>query len=192
MSGKYIRSSRPFFPKEDIERLVLDIATALDEGRLRNGKNLSTFEQRFAEYIGVKDAIAFDSDGNSLETALQYYNVRDREVVVCTNSFISIPNSVVYTGGKVVFADIKEDTLSMDPNSLSQNISGDTCGVIVTHIAGFPNPDLNEIIKICREHNLFLIEDATHAAGATVNGQKVGTFGNVAVFAFTPTKVFTT
>jgi perosamine synthetase len=170
----------------------LDIATALDEGKLRNGKNLREFEQMFAEYIGVKDAIAFDSDGDALETALQYYGVKDREVVVCTNSFISIPNSVVYAGGKVVFADIREDTLSMDPNSLSQNISDHSCGVIVTHIAGFPNPDLRKIMEICREHNLFLIEDATHAVGATVNGRKVGTFGDAAVFAFTPTKVLTT
>jgi dTDP-4-amino-4,6-dideoxygalactose transaminase len=64
--------------------------------------------------------------------------------------------------------------------------------VIVTHIAGFPNPDLRKIMEICREHNLFLIEDATHAVGATVNGRKVGTFGDAAVFAFTPTKVLTT
>jgi perosamine synthetase len=92
----------------------------------------------------------------------------------------------------VVFADIREVTLSMDPYSLSQNISKDTCGVIVTHIAGFPNPDLKEIMEICREHNLFLVEDATHAVGAMVNGQKVGTFGDAAVFAFTPTKVLTT
>jgi perosamine synthetase len=192
VSKNFIRSSRPFFPKEDIERLVLDIATALDEGKLRNGKNLREFEQMFAEYIGVKDAIAFDSDGDALETALQHYDVKDREVVVSTNSFISIPNSVVYAGGKVVFADIREDTLSMDPNSLSENISGNTRGVIVTHIAGFPNPDLNEIIETCREHNLFLVEDATHAVGATVNSRKVGTFGDAAVFAFTPTKVLTT
>lgn len=192
MSGKYIRSSRPLFPKEDIERLVLDIATVLEEGKLRNGKNLREFEQMFAEYIGVKDAIAFDSEGDALETGLQYYGVKNREVVVCTNSFISIPNSVVYAGGKVVFADIREDTLSMDPNSLSQNISGNTCGVIVTHIAGFPNPDLKEIMEICRENNLFLVEDAAHAVGATVDGRKVGTFGDAAVFDFAPTKVLTT
>ncbi|HGE72541.1 TPA: DegT/DnrJ/EryC1/StrS family aminotransferase, partial [Candidatus Poribacteria bacterium] len=114
------------------------------------------------------------------------------EVIVCTNSFISIPNSVVYAGGKVVFAGIRKETLSMDPNSLKRNISENTCGVIVTHIAGFPNPDLREIMGICEKHGLFLIEDATHAVGATIGGQKVGTFGDAAVFAFTPTKVLTT
>ena len=192
ISSKYIRSSRPFFPKEDIDRLILDIATVLEEGRLRNGRNLSTFENMFAEYIGIKNTVAFDSDSSALETALRYYGARGHEVIVCTNSFISIPNSVLFAGGKVVFADIREETLSMNPDSLLQNVTKKTRGVIVTHIAGFPNPDLEKIIEICRKNNLFLIEDATHAAGATVNGQKIGTFGDSAIFAFTPTKVMTT
>lgn len=192
MSRKYIRSSRPFFPDEDTGGIISDIAETLRDGRLRNGKNLLKFEGSFAEYVGTKEAIAFDSDSDALETALHYYHVKDCEVIVCTNSFISIPNSVIYAGGKVVFADIREDTLSMNPNSLSENISENTCGVIVTHIAGFPNPDLKEIIDICKRHNLFLFEDATHAVGATINGRKVGTFSEAAVFAFTPTKVFTT
>jgi len=192
LTNKFIRSSRPFFPKEDIERILLDIAAVLEEGRLRNGANLNAFEKMFADYIGVKNAVAFDSDVSALETVLQYYNVKNREVIVCTNSFISIPNSVVYAGGKVVFADIRKETLSMDPNSLKRNISENTCGVIVTHIAGFPNPDLKEIMEICEKHGLFLIEDATHAVGATFEGRKVGTFGDAAVFAFTPTKVLTT
>ena len=189
---KLIRSSRPFFPKEDIDLICRDIAKALDEGRLRNGRNLADFERMFAEYIGVGEAVAFDSDGNALETALQHFGVKGREVVVCTNSFVSIPNSVVYAGGKVAFADIREETLSMDPASLVKRVSEDTCGVVVTHIAGFPNPDLMEIVEICRDRGLFLVEDATHAAGAVIEGRKVGSFGDAAVFAFTPTKVLTT
>jgi perosamine synthetase len=192
LGEKFVRSSRPFFPKQDIKLITRDIAKVLEEGRLRNGANLLAFERMFAEYIGVKEAVAFDSDGNALETALQYYDVKDCEVVVCTNSFISIPNSVVYSGGKVVFADIREETLSMNPDSLAKNISRNTRGVVVTHIAGFPNPDLSEITEICKRHDLFLIEDATHAVGATINDRKVGTFGNAAIFAFTPTKVLTT
>lgn len=191
MSEKYIRSSRPYFPKEDIDRILVDVREALETGRLRNGKNLLEFERMFAEYIGVKNAVAFDSDGDALETALRYYGAEGREVVVCTNSFISMPNSVVYAGGKVVFADIRAETLSMDPGSLRKCISEKTCGVVVTHIAGFPNPDLKEIIEICDEHDLFLIEDATHAPGAMFEGKKMGAFGKAGIFAFTPTKVLT-
>jgi dTDP-4-amino-4,6-dideoxygalactose transaminase len=192
MSGKHVRSSRPYFPKEDLDSLLLDIRRALETGRLRNGMNLLEFERMFAEYIGVKNAVTFDSDGDALETALRHYGVEGREVVVCTNSFISIPNSIVYAGGRVVFADIRAETLSMNPDSFRKCVTEKTAGVVVTHIAGFPNPDLKELMEICREKSLFLIEDATHAAGAEFKGQKVGTFGEAAAFAFTPTKVLTT
>ncbi len=153
---------------------------------------MKIFEDQTATYLGVDGAVAFDSDSSAYETALRYFGVEGKEVVVCTNSFISVPNSVMFAGGKVVFADIKADTLSMDPDSLERNLSSDTRGVIVTHIAGFPNPDLQRIQEICRNRNLFLIEDATHAIGASVYGKKAGSFGDAAVFSFTPTKVITT
>ncbi len=189
---KIIRSSRPFFPEEDIQKISADISETLQEGMLRKGKNFVAFEKEVAEYLCIKSSVAMDSDSSALETALGYFNVKNREVAVCTNSFVSVPNSVLYAGGKVVFVDIGEDSLSMDPESLLANISKDTCGVIVTHIAGFPNPYLREIMDICRKHDLFLVEDATHAIGATMNGKKLGTFGDAGVFAFTPTKVLTT
>jgi perosamine synthetase len=192
LNEKIIRSSRPFFPNEDITKITSDISKALEDGLLRNGQNLRNFERGLSEYLRIKNAIALDSDSSALETALNYFGVANREVIVCTNSFISVPNSVLFSGGKVVFADIREESLSMDPESLRSHISKDTCGVIVTHIAGFPNPDLKEIIEICKKHDLFLIEDSTHAIGATVASQKVGTFGDAGIFAFTPTKVLTT
>ena len=190
--SKLICSSKPFFPQEDINQILFGIGKVLEEGQFRNGKNVPIFENNFAQYIGVRSAVAFDSDSSAYETALHYFDVKGKEVVVCTNSFVSVPNSVVAAGAKPVFADIKAETLSMDPRSLRQNISPNTCGVIVTHISGFPNPDLKEIIDICKEHGVFLLEDSTHAIGATINGQKVGSFGDAAVFAFTPTKVLTT
>jgi perosamine synthetase len=190
--NKLIRSSKPFFPQEDITQILAGIGKVLDEGQFRNGKNVAIFENMVAQYIGVKSAVAFDSDSSAYETALHYFGVKAKEVVVCTNSFVSVPNSVVAAGAKPVFADIRAETLSMNAKSLRQNISPNTCGVIITHISGFPNPDLKEVMDICKERGLFLIEDATHAIGATVNGQKAGSFGDVAIFAFTPTKVLTT
>ncbi len=187
-----IRSSKPVFPKEDIDLLLEDIGKVLIGGQFRDGKNVSDFENQVAQYIGVKGAVAFDSDSSSFETILRYFDVGGKEVVVCTNSFISVPNSVVAAGGKVVFADINSDTLSMDPKSLKQNVTENTKGVIVTHIAGFPNPDLTEIAEFCRKNNYFLVEDATHALGAKIFEQKAGSFGDAAVLAFTPTKVLTT
>jgi dTDP-4-amino-4,6-dideoxygalactose transaminase len=172
--------------------MLQDIRVALQQGQLRNGKNLKRYEKTFAKYIGVGNAVAFDSDQSAFETALHYYGIKGMEVVVSTNSFISVPNSVVTAGGKVVFADIGADTLSMDLGNVKKKLSDRTAGVIVTHIAGFPNPHLNEIAGLCKEKGLFLIEDATHAVGATVKGRKMGTFGDSAVFASTPTKPMTT
>ncbi|MCW4029156.1 MAG: DegT/DnrJ/EryC1/StrS family aminotransferase [Candidatus Bathyarchaeota archaeon] len=192
MSKPLIRSSKPCFPPEDIAPILADFKEVLEEGQFRNGKNVAIFENMAAQYLGVGSAIAFDSDSSAYETALRYFGVGTGDVVVCTNSFISVPNSVVAVGAKPVFADIRAETLSMNPSSLKENLTCKTRGVILTHIAGFPNPDLNKIMEICREHGLFLIEDATHSLGATVNGKKVGTFGDAGVFSFTPTKVLTT
>ncbi|MGD6850505.1 MAG: DegT/DnrJ/EryC1/StrS family aminotransferase [Candidatus Bathyarchaeia archaeon] len=189
---KLIRSSKPFFPQEDINPLLSDIGKVLENGQFRFGKNVEIFEDQTASYLGVDGAVAFDSDSSAYETALRFFGVEGKEVVVCTNSFISVPNSVLFAGGKVVFADIKADSLSMDPDSLESHLSPDTRGVIITHIAGFPNPDLQRIQEICRDRGLFLIEDATHAIGGSVFGKKVGGFGDAAVFSFTPTKVITT
>jgi perosamine synthetase len=190
--NRLIRSSKPVFPAEDIDPILAQIREVIEQGQFRFAKNVPIFEQMVAQYIGIKNAVAFDSDSSAYETILRYFDVKGGEVVVCTNTFISVPNSVVFAGGKPVFADIRADTLSMDPDSLMKNITPKTRGIIVTHISGFPNPDLKKIVEICKEHQLFLIEDATHAIGATVNGQKAGTFGDAAVFAFTPTKVLTT
>ncbi len=178
-----IRSSRPYFPEADLDPLLQDIKTALQQGTLRNGKNLKLYEKIFSEYTGAENAVAFDSDQSALETALHYFGVKSKEVIVSTNSFISIPNSVATQGGKVVFADIEADTLSMDFESVQKKVSNKTTGIIVTHIAGFPNPHLNKIAQLCQQKGLFLIEDTTHAIGATIQGQKTGTFGDAAVFA---------
>jgi dTDP-4-amino-4,6-dideoxygalactose transaminase len=189
---KLIRSSKPVFPPEDINPILRDIEAVLGDGQFRFGKNVKAFEDMARTYLGLAGAVAFDSDSSAYETALHYFGAEGKEVVVCTNSFVSVPNSVVAVGAKPVFADIRAESLSMNPESLERNITADTAGVIVTHISGFPNPDIHRIQAICREHGLFLIEDATHAIGAIVNGQKVGSFGDAAVYAFTPTKVITT
>jgi perosamine synthetase len=187
-----IRSSKPVFPPEDISPIHQDIKTVLEDGQFRFAKNVKAFEDLAKAYLGIEGTVAFDSDSSAYETALRYFGAEGKEVVVCTNSFVSVPNSVVAVGAKPVFADICAESLSMSPESLEKNITSKTAGVIVTHISGFPNPDLKRIQSICKDRGLFLIEDATHAIGATIDGRKVGGFGDAAVYAFTPTKVITT
>jgi len=83
------------------------------------------------------------------------------------------------------------ENLCLDSNSVKQKIQKDTKGIIIVHIGGVVPPQTKEIQEICREHNLFLIEDAAHAHGSTLNGKPAGTFGDAAAFSFYPTKVMT-
>ena len=106
---KLIRSSLPVFPKEDIPMLLSQIGEVLESGQFRFGKNVKIFEDEAARYLGVGGAVAFDSDSSAYETALRYFGASGKEVVVCTNSFISVPNSVMTGGAKADFADIKAD-----------------------------------------------------------------------------------
>jgi len=104
---KLIRSALPVFPKEDMPMLLSQIGEVLESGQLRFGKNIKIFEDNVARYLGVGGAVAFDSDSSAYETALRYFGATNKEVVVCTNSFISVPNSVIAVSAKAVFADIK-------------------------------------------------------------------------------------
>jgi len=109
---------------------------------------------------------------------------------VPTNTFFATPLAVLHAGGEVIFADV-EDNLCLDPASLERNIRSDTRAVIVVHIGGLITPKINEIIEICQQHDLYLIEDAAHAHGSTLDGKKAGSFSIAAAFSFYPTKVIT-
>ncbi len=122
---------------------------------------------------------------------LTYYNIKDSEVIVPTNTFISDPNAVLLAGGKPVFADMNPNTLGIDIDDVQRKVTEKTKGVIVVHIAGLVCPQIHEIKLFCREKGLFLLEDCAHAHGASMDGQKAGTFGDVGCFSFYPTKVMT-
>jgi perosamine synthetase len=146
----------------------------------------------FREYCGVRNAVAVSSCTAALEIALRYFDVKEKEVIVPTNTFIASSNAIFYSGGIPILADIKADTLCLDPADLLKRITSKTKGVIVVHVAGLPCPETEEVREICQENGLFLLEDAAHAHGATINDQKTGSFGDVGCFSFYPTKVMTT
>ena len=91
-----------------------------------------------------------------------------------------------------ILADIKKETLCIDPNEIRKKISANTKGVMVVHLAGLIPPEMKEIQEICKENNLFLIEDAAHAPGASIDNKKAGNLGDVGCFSFFPTKPMTT
>ena len=178
------------FPEEDRKKLLKQINGILESGQLTLGKYTREFEEGFAQYVGTKYAVAVNSGTSALEIILRATDIGGSSVIVPTNTFFATPASVIHGGGKVIFADIVND-LCLDPKSLKKSIQKDTKAVIVVHIGGVISPQIIEIQQICKEHNLFLIEDAAHAHGSTLDGQKAGTFGVAAAFSFYPTKVMT-
>lgn len=187
-----IPSTMPFFRENDIQEISEEVQNILKNGRLILGPYTYEFEENFGEYCGVKHAIAVSSCTAALEIVLRYFDVGGKEVIVPTNTFIATSNAVLYSGGIPVLTDINPDTLCMDPDSLLKNITPKTKGVIIVHIAGIISPEIEEIKQICKDRNLFLIEDDAHAHGAMINGQKAGSLADAGCFSFYPTKVMTT
>ena len=187
-----VQAAKPFFHEDDIKSIVNRIEAVLKSGKLFMGDNVNELEKLFAEYIGVRNAVAVNSGTSALEIPMRYFDVKKREVIVPTNSFVASANTVIYAGGRPVMADIREDTLCIDPESIKEKINSKTKGVMVVHLAGLVCPQIKEIQEICQENNLFLIEDAAHAHGASIDGIKAGNLGNVGCFSFFPTKLMTT
>lgn len=187
-----VPSAKPFFKQEDIQTILGGVQTILESGRLILGPYTKDFEKNYREYCEVKHAVAVSSGTAALEIALRYFNVTGKEVIVPTNTFVASSNAVIYAGGTPILADIKADTLCLDPDDMKRRITTKTRGVIVVHIAGLVCPQMEEIREICKEKEIFLIEDAAHAHGATINGEKAGSLGDAGCFSFYPTKVMST
>ena len=186
-----IPAAKIYFPEEDRKDLLKQIDGILESGQLTLGKYTREFEEQFAAYVGTKYAIAVNSGTSALEIPLRALDVKGHLVIVPTNTFFATPASVIHAGGEVIFADVTEDNICIDPESVKENIREDTKGIIVVHIGGVVPPQIKEIQEICEDHGLFLIEDAAHAHGSTLDGKKAGGFGDAAAFSFFPTKVMT-
>lgn len=185
-----VPAARIYFPEEDRKELLQKIDGILKSGQLTLGQYTREFEQKFAELTGTKHAVAVSSGTSALEIILRALDIEGSSVIVPTNTFFATPAAVIHAGGKVVFADATEN-LCLDSADVKKKIRRDTRAVIIVHIGGVVPPQVSEIQQICREHDLYLIEDAAHAHGSTLDGKKAGSFGIAAAFSFYPTKVMT-
>jgi len=149
--------------------------------------NVSKFENEFKNYIKAKKCVALNSGTAALHLALSLINIKNKEVILPSLSFVSTAHSVIYNGGLPVFVDVNPDTLCIDVNQIKKAITKKTKVVLPVHFAGMPC-ELNYIQKVCREYNLTLIEDAAHAAGASYMNKKIGTHGTAVCFSFHPVK----
>lgn len=186
-----IQVAKPYFPSEDIEKILIKIREVLQSGMLMQGKYVEEFEQEFAKYVGTKYAVAVNSGTAALQGIYEYFNVNNKEVLVPTNTFIATANAVIYAGGNPVLVDIDKEMLAIDLEDLEKKITERTVGITLVHLAGFVSPQIDRIKQICQKYNLFLIEDAAHAHGSTWQGKKAGSLSKAGAFSFVATKVMT-
>jgi len=182
----------PYFPAEDRLTILKMIENVLISGQLTQSAHLVEFEQLCARMTGTKYAFGVNSGGTALELVLSALNVGGGEVIVPTDTFVATPNSVVRAGGTPVFVDISEKNLAISIESLESCITHKTRGVILVHMFGLMAAQINDIKELCKKNNLFLIEDAAHAHGATYLGKPAGSLGVAGCFSYYATKVLTT
>lgn len=174
--------------ESDIQAVV----DTLKSDWLTTGPKVHEFECAFAEYAGARFAISFSSGTAALHAAafaagLQYGD----EAITTPLTFAATANCVLYQGARPVFADVRADTLNLDPDLVKQKISSRTKALLPVDYAGHP-ADLDAFLEIAGAHGLVVIEDACHALGAEYRGRKIGSLSHMTVFSFHPVKHLTT
>jgi len=180
--------SGPDITSKEIEAVVSVLKTKY----LSLGPKLTLFEEKFAQYIGVKYAVALNSGTSALHLCVRALGIHDGDEVITTPfSFVASTNCFLFERAKPVFVDIDPDTLNIDEDEIEAKITKKTKAILPVHVFGYP-ANMKKIRQIAKKHNLYIIEDACEAIGAEIGGRKAGTFSDCAVFAFYPNKQMTT
>ena len=157
-----------------------------------SGKYVNQFEEAFAKYCGVKYAVAVCNGTVAIHLALSALGIgRGDEVIIPSFTMIATAFAVCYTGAKPVFVDADKDTWNIDVTKIEEKITQNTKAIIPVHIFGNPC-NMDEIGKIAKKHNLYILEDAAEAHGAEFKGKKTGSFSDIASFSFFANKNLTT
>ncbi len=176
--------ARPSLGPEEAEA----VQAVLTSGIIAEGHVTRSFEHEFAAYCGVAHAVAINNGTAALHAALLAAGVGSGdEVIVPAFTFFATASSVSMTGAKPVFADVLRDTCCIDPDSVYDRITEKTKAIIGVHLYGQPC-DAFLLREICSDRGLLFIEDAAQAHGASINGVKVGSIGDLACFSFYATK----
>jgi len=185
---KLLPYGHQWIDEEDV-KVVIEV---LRSDWITQGPKVAEFEEEFARCVGARYAVAVNSGTAALHTACFAAQIEKGDEAITTPiTFAASANCVLYQGGTPVFADIKEDTLNIDPEEIKKKINQKTKALIPVDFTGLP-VDLEEIQEIARKYNLIIIEDASHALGATYKGSKIGSISDMTIFSFHPVKHITT
>ena len=188
MSEIKVPIAKPIIGDEEIENVV----EVLKSGMIAQGPKVEEFEEKFADWVGAEYGIAVNSGTAALHTALLSCDIGPEDEVITTPfTFIASGNSIVYTGAKPVFADIDLKTYTLKPKSIEGLITENTKAIMPVQLYG-QSANMDELNEIAEKYGLIVIEDAAQAHGATCNGKKVGSMGDMSCFSFYPTKNMTT
>jgi len=164
------------------------IAEVIAQSAFIRGKHVDAFEQAWAQTLKVKHCISCANGTDALYIAMRGLGIKaGDEVITTAHSWIATSETITQTGGRVVFCDTQEGTFNINPRLIEAKITKATVGIIPVHLCGQP-ADIDEIMRIAKKHNLWVIEDCAQAHLATYKGRLVGTFGNAATFSFYPGK----
>lgn len=151
------------------------------------GKEVSSFEKEFASYIGTKYCVGLASGLDALWIAFRLLNIGPGdEVLVQGNTYIASVMGITINGATPIFIE-PDEHYGMDPEKIEQAITDKTKAILVTHLYGMASR-MNEIVSICKKHNLRLVEDCAQSHGACFNGKMTGSFGDIGCFSFYPSK----
>ncbi len=160
----------------------------LDSCQFALGAEVSAFENAFADFVGVRHAVACSSGTSALHLALLAAGVEPGdEVITVPFTFVATAAAIEYCGARPVLVDIDPVTYCMDPGAVEGAITGRTRAIMPVHLYGQP-ADMDPILEIARRHGLKVVEDAAQAHGAEYRGRRAGGLGEVAAFSFYPTK----
>ena len=180
MPNRKIAIAKPNFGKEEMDA----VKEVLNSGILVSGPKTSTFEKDFAEYIGVKYAVAVTNGTVALDVALKTLNIGPGdEVITSAFSFIASSNCILFQNAKPVFADIDPKTFNIDPSDVVEKITDKTKAMIPIHLFGQP-AKMDALIEIAQDNGIALVEDAAQAHGAEYKGRKIGSIGDFGCFNF--------
>jgi dTDP-4-amino-4,6-dideoxygalactose transaminase len=186
-----IPAARIQFLPEDRAWIAERISECLATGQLTLGKYGAEFETKFAQFCGVKHAIAVNSGTSSIEIILRALDVEGKDVIVPTNTFFATAAAVIHAGANPILVDMDPESFGVRPEDVEKALTPNTAGIVVVHIGGVISRLMPELQDLARRKGLWLVEDAAHAHGSSLDGVQGGAFGIAGSFSFYPTKVMT-
>lgn len=190
LGGTPVRGSKKWqkWPQWDAAKFNPKMNKVMESLVWSRSSNVSTFEKKWAEMNGSKHCLTTVNGTNALSAAWMQSDIGPGDEVICSPyTFSASIFGILYKGAMPVWADIDPTTFQIDPQKIKEKITPRTKGILPVHICGYPS-DMPAIMKIAKEHNLFVVEDACQAHLAEIDGKRVGTFGNAGCFSFQASK----